>query len=186
MRKVWERYSKTAEGEYIIHTRAESCHSLYRRFDFESSFPKRDLDPDFAAFLHECLTELGSNPFVLQIDLPEKEREQDYPARIRESIKTYFEYLNELARKDRRDIVGRILLNFFLAIALLVVVIFVERFIPNRESVFSKIFSQGLYIAVWVLMWPVFSEFLYNFRQIGKEMKINERISKAGIRISYY
>lgn len=186
MRKVWERYSRTPEGEYIIHTRAENCRSLYNRFDFESSFPKRDLDSEFTGFLHECVTELGPNPFIIQIDLPEKERAENYPPRIRESIKTYFDYLNELARKERRDFIRRILFNFSLSISLLVIITFAENFITRTDSIISKIFSQGMYIAIWVLMWPVFSDFLFNIRRIGKEMKINERISKAGIVITYY
>ena len=48
------------------------------------------------------------------------------------------------------------------------------------------IFNEGLSIAIWVLMWPVFSEFLVDIKEELNKIKTYKRLLNVKLIIKYY
>ncbi len=184
---VLERYDKTKDGEYIVSIRADSYKVLFNEFDFSSSFWKRDLREDFVNYLIDCVDEIGlKNSFILDILLPEQENTDDIERKFNSALKHYFAYLIHLSKKRIKKILTKISFNFVISIALLVVAFFTSQIEGEKNSVLYSIFNEGLYIAIWVLMWPVFSDFLFDLKEEFGNIKIYKRISGVKIFHEYY
>jgi hypothetical protein len=184
--KVLSRYDFTPDGKAEIATRVNDYRVLFRKHDNSVSFVKRDLDPDFVEYILECLDELGSKvPFVLKISLPNASA-GSCCAEIRESIKAYFIYMIALCRRGIKKILNRIFFQAGISLGILTVVYLSETLPFSRETLFYKIVHEGLNIVAWVMLWPVFSEFIYNIRQEAKQIKIYNRILAADILFDYY
>ncbi len=184
---VLERYDKTDKGEYIISIKADSYKALFNEFDFSSSFWKRDLREAFVNYLIDCADEIGlKNSFILTIILPESEATPAVEQKFNSALKHYFYYLIHLSRKGIKKIITKISFNFIISIALLIVAFFTNQSEGNKNSMLYSIFNEGLYIAIWVLMWPVFSDFLFDLKEELGNIRIYKRISGVTISHKYY
>ena len=186
-KNILDRYDKTEDGKYIIAFRTESYKALFNEYDFSSSFTNRDLKEDFVEYLIDCVEEIGrKNKFVIKAHLPEREKAEKVEKRLTEGLKNYFYYLIRLAKKEIRHITTKIVFNFALSIGLLIVIFFASKNREESSSVLFMIFSEGLYVAIWVLMWPVFSDFLFDLRGEIKKIKFYRRIIDSEFDITYY
>jgi len=184
-----QRYDKTEKGDYIISVKVDSFQTLFNEFDFHSSYWKRDLREEFVAYLIECADEIGlKNKFVIQVVLPveEKKKRDNIEQKFSEALKHYFYYLVHLSEKNIKKIVRKIIFNFFISIALLSVVFFTSKMEGDKESMLYMIFNEGLYIAIWVLMWPVFSDFLFDLKEEFDNIAIYRRITKTKVVHVYF
>jgi len=184
---VLERYDRTDSGEYIVSVKADSYKALFNEYDFSSSYWKRDLREDFVTYLIDCVEEIGlKNDFIMNIILPLDEKTDTIEQKFNSALKNYFYYLIHLSRKRIRKILTKISFNFFISIALLVVAFFTNQMEGDKSSMLYSIFSEGLYIAIWVLMWPVFSDFLFDLKEELGNIKIYKRISGVTIFHEYH
>ncbi len=181
-----DRYDRTKDGSYIISVRVESLKALFNEYDFSSSFTKRDLKEDFVEYLIECVEEIGRRSFIIRAHIPKREKSEKVEHRLKDSIHNYFLYLIRLAKKEIRRITTKILFNFSLSISLLIIIFFVSKGHSESDSVWFMIFNEGLYVAIWVLMWPVFSDFLFDLRAEFRKIKFYRRIIEAKLEVAYY
>ncbi len=181
------RYDQDADGNYIINTRVDNSNSLFCEFDFASSLWNRDLREEFVEYLIDSADEIGGrNKFLLQLRLPENEKEEGFSGRFSKAITSYFLYLMHISRKDIKKIVNKILTNFAISISFLILVFFTGKTMEDSDSMLYMIFNEGLYIAIWVLMWPVFSEFLLDIKEEVNKIKIYKRLLNVKLIIKYY
>jgi hypothetical protein len=181
------RYDKTNTGSYIIHSRVQSCRALFSRFDYSTSFSKRDLNEDFADYLFECCDEIGNSAsFVIRIEIPESEQDQYQEKRVMEAVRNYFVYTGNVAVKKIRQERRRMMTNILISLILLGVIYFVDRFAAIENSIMYLVFNEGLSIAVWVLLWPLFSEFLFHLKENRSVIRDSRRLREAEIEFGYY
>ncbi len=183
---ILDRYDRTKDGSYVVSFRVDSYKALFNEYDFSSSFAKRDLKEDFVEYLIDCVEEIGRRNFIVRAHIPKREKSQKIEGRLKESIRNYFLYLIKLSRKEIRRITTKIFFNFSLSITLLVIIFFVSKGREESSSVLFMIFNEGLYVAIWVLMWPVFSDFLFDLRNEFRKIKFYRRIINARLEVLYY
>jgi hypothetical protein len=181
---ILSRYDRDPDGRIVIGVLTESCDALFNAYDFVSTLTKRDLKPDFAEYLVESVEEIGlGRKFVIRVTLPEVEAHSSAAQRLDEAVRGYFGYRIVLARNSVRATIGRILINLALALGVLVLIFVLERGRARSGSIWSRIFFEGLYIAVWVLMWPLFSEFLFDLRTNFRKIRLYRRIIAAQVEV---
>jgi hypothetical protein len=178
------RYDRDPGGRVIIGVRSDSCNALFNAYDFVSSLVKRDLKTDLAEYLIESVEEIGrSQEFVIRVSLPEAETRATSTQRIGEAVRGYFGYRISVDRNLLRTILVRTLIKVFLALGLLVLLVVLERGGGRSDSLWGRIFFEGLYIAVWVLMWPLFSDFLFDLRSTLSRIRLYRRIMAAELQV---
>jgi len=170
------RYDTLEDGTYVVNIRAKSPGSLFNEFDFDSSLWNIDLRKDFVDYLVDCVDEIGDkNNFVLQVCLPEDKIEKGFAGKFGKAINSYFFYLIHISKKSILRLTNKIIFNFILSLSLLVLILLIGKNINDTESMIYMIFNEGLYIAIWVLMWPVFSDFLIEMKGEWDKLKIYKR-----------
>lgn len=181
------RYDQDTDGHYIINTRVNNCNSLFSEFDFASSLWNRDLREEFVDYLVESADEIGTrNKFLLQLRLPENEKEEGFTGKFSKAITSYFLYLIHISRKSIKKIVNKIIINFVISISFLILIFFTGKTMENSDSMLYMIYNEGLSIAIWVLMWPVFSEFLLNIKEELNKIRTYKRLQNVKLLIKYY
>ncbi len=183
--EIIKRYDKDENGNLIVNVAIPAHKFLFEEFDSTTSFADRDLNENFADYLYGCVNEIGSHPFVIRLDLPKKESGVMKERTVQKSILNYFEYMENLSKINLRRIFFRTMFHFTTSLMLLAVLLFFMGQV-NEESVYTTMLIEGLTIAVWVFMWPVFSDFMYNLIQERKDIKIFKKISSSKINFNYY
>lgn len=184
---ILDRYDKTDKGEYLIGVKVDSYKNLLNEFDFSSSFWKRDLREEFVEYLIECVDEISvKRTSILKITLPVSEETGNIEKKFDSALKNYFLYLIYLAKKRIKKIITKISFNFIISISLLIVVFLTGQIEGDKNSMLYSIFNEGLYIAIWVLMWPVFSDFLFDLKEALGQIKIYRIISDIEIIHEYF
>ena len=182
---ILNRYDRDADGRMIVGVRSESCDALFNAYDFVSSLTKRDLKTDLAEYLIESVEEIGRRrEFVIRVTLPEAEARTAAAQRLADAVRGYFAYRISLARGAVRTVVVRSVINLVLALGLLVLIFVLERGGARGESIWSRVFFEGLYIAIWVLMWPLFSDSLFELRANFRRIRLYQRIMAAELQVS--
>ncbi len=185
--ELLKRYDREIDGSYIINTRVNNCSSLFNEFDFSSSLWNRDLREEFVAYLVDCVDEIGTkNKFVLQLSLPKDNKEDGFTEKFSRALTSYFLYLVHISRKSIKKFTNKIIFNFIISISLLIIIFITGRRIENTDSMLYMIFNEGLYIAIWVLMWPVFSDYLFDIKGELNNIKIYKRLLNVKLLIKYY
>ncbi len=185
--ELLKRYDREIDGSYIINTRVNSYSSLFNEFDFSSSLWNRDLKEEFVDYLVDCVDEIGAqNKFVLQLSLPEDNKEDNFSEKFSKAISSYFLYLVHISRKSIKKFTNKIIFNFSISISLLILIFLTGKRMDNSDSMLYMIFNEGLYIAIWVLMWPVFSDFLFDIKEELNNIKIYKRLLNVKLLIKYY
>ena len=183
--EIIKRYSKDKNGKIIINISLPNQKFAFERFDTTTSYAHRDLHKDFAEYLYGCVNEIGNNSFVIRIDFPKKEEKNVNGHEIKKSITNYFTYMANLSRLDMRKIIYRTIFHITLSIVLLASLLFISPHVEDG-ALHTMMFIEGLTIAAWVFMWPVFSDFMYKVLHERKNMKIIKKILSAKVIIRFH
>ena len=98
---ITNRYDKNSNDELVINISAEKIEDLYEDYDKKSTFIKKDLKDDLENYLIESVEEIGNHPFTINFSFDEK-TDFSSNARLKNSIKEYFEYLQLLEHKKMK------------------------------------------------------------------------------------
>ena len=66
MKKILERYSRTADNKVIIDIAAGKVEDIYNYLDKHAPYRKKDLDQDLVEYLIDSVSEIGKEDFVIQ------------------------------------------------------------------------------------------------------------------------
>lgn len=83
---ILERYDRLDDGRVVIDVYASKVEELYEDFDKQAPFHRKDLDEELAAYLFDCVREIGRVDFIIRNTLdavPSAELQE----RIRTSLK---------------------------------------------------------------------------------------------------
>ena len=182
-RKILERYEKS-DNKYVIQISSNTFRDLFNKYDQTSSFVKRDLNYDLADYLFESASDLEGREFYVCLNLHAEKRSDQLEEIVNKGIDSYFEYESHKIQRKIKHIVIKIILHTALSMLCFSISFMLNRFI-NADSFLYVLFVESIVVAAWVLMWPVFSDFVYELVEIRKTRKIYRNIIEAELRFNY-
>lgn len=183
--QTYEGNQVVMEPYYVIDISVRAIEDLYDNFDRTATYPKRDLDLDFANHLVNCVREIGKYPFILRISFSQPEVTEKME-RVRTSIKNFFDYLNELERQRLRALFRQscILLGF--GIGLLFLSISINTKLAKTGSILAKILTEGVTVIAWVSLWEAIANFILVWQPHYQTMKLHHRIVNAQVTFRHH
>ena len=179
-KRILERYEHTDDGKVVIDIAAGKIEDLYDDFDRYAPYLKKDLHQDLVDYLIDSAHEIGKDEFAIVFTL--QRISEDTPvSRVRMSISRYFLYLKELEFRKIKKMVRTSFILFAIGITILSLSIWFNETIATQESVFNKVFAEGLTIAAWVSLWEALATFLINWTPHQRQIKLYERIANAPV-----
>ena len=170
-KQILDRYDIADNGDVIIKISAEKIEDLYDEYDKKSSFSKKDLDKELVEYIIDSVSEIGKEPFCLQFYL-EDEIDKKLQNRVKESIKQYFLYLEDLEKKKMK---GQIKNSFiFIAIGLFFTTMSILA--RDSEQFFVEILSEGMLVAGWVSLWEALATLLIKWLPLTKKLALFQRV----------
>ena len=175
-KKILERYDISDNGEVIVKVSAVKIEDLYNEFDKKSSFSKKDLDQELVEYIIESVNEIGKESFYIKFYIEEKV-DKGLQEKVRNSIKHYFSYLQDLEKKKMREQIKNsfifiVIGLFFTACALLT---------GDSENFFIKILSEGMLVAGWVSLWEALATLLIKWLPLTKKLKLYKRVFACNV-----
>ncbi len=182
--QILKRYETTPEGSYLVNISVDTINHLFESFDATTDFSIRDLNASFAQYLFECVHEVRKHDFLVQLRVTKGKKDEEREASVRKALKNYFTYRMNKATIAMREIATKALFHFLLSLILLIGVLVLHTRIEG-ETLPYLMFVEGLTIAVWVFMWPIFSEFLYDFLRNRQNHRVYRRIRDCDVVFKY-
>ncbi|RXK85065.1 hypothetical protein EST62_07895 [Chlorobaculum sp. 24CR] len=180
---ILERYDRTDDGLLAVDVYASKVEELYEDFDKQAPFHRKDLDEDLAAYLLDCVREIGRVDFIIRITLdaiPSVELQD----RIRTSARRFFIYQRELELASMQRLLKKSLLFLLSGMALLFVSLSLgAAIVPDlQQFVYERVLVEGLTIAAWVSIWESLSNLMFNWWPARQRIRLNSRIADAQVR----
>lgn len=180
---VLERY-ENEDSVYIIQISTNNFRDLFNEFDRTASFIKRDLNYDFAEYLIDSAEDLDGCDFILSLHLHSENKSIELENKVNKGIDNYFEYETHIIEKKKTQIQKRVFLHILLATICFFVSFSLNKII-NTDSFLHMLFVESTLIAAWVLMWPVFSDFIYKLLSFKKKIKLYKKLINAELKFTY-
>lgn len=177
---ILERYSRTPEGRVAVDIAAPRVEELYNNYDKSAPYLKKDLEPELVDYIVECVKEVGEEPFALQFTL-ETPVDAGAMSRLQTSIRTYFLYLKQLELRELRSMLRTALIFLSIGVAVLTLSVWVNRLIQDSDSVFGRVFAEGLTVAAWVSLWEAVATLLINWAPHRRRIRLYELIAAAPV-----
>ena len=182
-KNILERYDRSDDGFVAIDVYASKVEELYEDFDKQAPYHRKDLDEELAAYLLDCVREIGRVDFIIRITLdavPSEELQE----RIRTSLRKFFIYQRELESATMRRLLRKALLFFLAGIVLLFLSLWLSTAISSdsRRLVYRRVFDEGVTIAAWVSIWESLSILMFNYWPSRQRIMLNSRIAGAEVR----
>ncbi|MCD4758601.1 MAG: hypothetical protein K8R39_10035 [Arcobacteraceae bacterium] len=175
-KKIIERYDVSDNGEVIIKISAKKVEDLYNEYDKKSSFSKKDLDQELVEYIIESVNEIGKEPFSLKFYL-EDQIPKGLQEKVRNSIKLYFSYLQDLEKKKMKEQVK----NSFIFIIIGLFFTTCSLLSGDSESFIVKILSEGMLVAGWVSLWEALATLLIKWLPLTKKLKTFTRVFNCDV-----
>ena len=183
---ILQRYDMTVDNKFIVPAGVPDYKALYEVYDYSSSFYKRDLNEDLVQYFFECAEEIGvNNDFIIRFDIPEDQKSKSEENDIVFSIKSYFEYLVSLCRKEIKAAFSRLLIHFVIAVLAFICWVVISRIISESETAVYQFFVNGLSVGIWVLLLLGFSRFAFRIKTQRAEIKLCRKIMNSPIEFNY-
>jgi len=180
---ILERYDRTDDGLLAVDVYASKVEELYEDFDKQAPFHRKDLDEELAAYLIDCMREIGRVDFIIRITLdaiPSVELQD----RIRTSVRRFFIYQRELELASMQRLLKKSLLFLLSGMVLLFVSLSLGGAIaPDlQQLVYERVLVEGLTIAAWVSIWESLSNLMFNWWPVRQRIRLHSRIANAQVR----
>lgn len=175
-------YSKN-DHAFHIDVQLEDYRDAYSDWDF-SPFVNRDLDEDLTEYLLECSYEI---PFKYNLMISFYILNQvKSEARERKSIIGMYNFFDYKIRQlsNQRIRVFRDIFNYLLfGTILLISGTYVDILFP--ESIGIKVLSEGIFIGGWVMIWEMFSAWIFDLKKISLKRKHFIRLKDTSLVYAY-
>lgn len=180
--RLWRRHKD--HRPLSIQLRVTQLRQLFNSLD-PSPFHEQDLDDDAEHYIVGSVREHGPDrPVRIVIHLPPDEAAAANAGEVETSIRHYFHYREELARRDMKQFLaaGR----WQLAMGLLVLFLCLsirEIALGASPGAVSRVLAEGLLIGGWVAMWQPIQGFLHDWRPLHQARRVMHRLSEARVEI---
>jgi hypothetical protein len=183
-KSITDRYQATEDGQIIIDASVRKVEDLYSDFDRTAPYLKKDLDGDFVDYLIDCAKEIDNPDFVIRISLTQ-EPDEFRIDRVRNSIRNFFLYLQELEIRAIKTMFRRTLILLGIGLGLLILAILAHQRFSAGTGVLSQVFSEGLTIAAWVSLWEATANLFLEWHPHRRNMKLYRRIMAAPVSFTF-
>jgi hypothetical protein len=178
--RILNRYELTKDNQVVIDISVRAIEDLYDNFDRTATYPKRDLDPDFANHLVTCVQEIGNYPFIIRISSAQAEA-SDRMERVRTSLKNFFEYLNQLEVKRLKTLFRASGVLLGLGLLLLALSILIDAKLSGNASILARVLSEGITVIAWVSLWEAVANLFLAWQPHYQTIKLHQRIINAQV-----
>jgi hypothetical protein len=184
--EILKRYDMTVDNKFIVPVSLPDYRALYEKYDYISTFYKRDLNQELVEYLFYCAREIGRrNDFIIRIDLPVAQKSEPDENDIILSIKKYFEYEISLCRYEIKSAVTRLIFHFAIAaVAFLMWLITIAEKPADITAVY-QFFNVGLSVGIWVLLLTGVSRFLFRYRTQTTTIRLCQNIRQSPVEFNY-
>lgn len=177
LKKIY-KYDEETNG-FVLEVQLEDYRDAYSNWDF-SPFINRDLDEDLTEYLLDCSFEIPMKYqvlikcYILNQDINQKREDKSILG-----MHNYFEYQIRKLRKKMLRVVRDILSFTFIGGLLLLAGTYLDGNIS--DSILLKVFSEGLFIGGWVMLWEMFSAWFFDMKKLRNKSKHFKRLSNSKI-----
>jgi hypothetical protein len=104
--------------------------------------------------------------------------------RVRTSIHTYFQYLQETEKRALAAMFRRSVVLFGIGLALLALAIMATRRFSSNEGVLAEVFAQGLTVAAWVSLWEAIANLFLEWFPHRHDIRRHAKVINAPVMFS--
>jgi len=178
-------YNKNEDtSSYMIEISLDNYSELFNGWD-ASPLKRRDLEPELLDYIEQCGSEIPLEYSIeLYLYLPESLKDVEKEQRSKTGILNNFNIVLFFIKRSLKKIHRQILINIIISIMFLISAYFFRNVIQIKD-VFSSIFTEGLYIGGWVLLWEAFSLFFFESYEIKQRRKLFLRFVDMRIYFKY-
>lgn len=180
---ILERYERTKEEEIVIDISAQRVEDLYDDFDRRSHFLKKDLSQDLVEYIIDSVTEIENEAFVIEFNL-EAFAEVESVSRVKNSIKNFFVYMQELELRKMKNKMRTAMILFFIGLLIATISVLMNQSELVKTSVMTAVIAEGLTVAAWVSLWEALATILIKWMPHKKKILLFERIANAKVRFN--
>jgi hypothetical protein len=177
---IFSRYESLSDQRLAIDVSVGRIEELFECFDSAASYVKKDLDQDFVDYLIESVREIGKYDFVIRINLPEQVQER-YHKRVRESITSYFRYLELVERNKVRKMLWKSFLLICLGMFLLAITMTLKGNVAQVNGVMQELMIEGLTVAAWVSLWTAFASLIFELAGFIGNIRLYRRLASREV-----
>jgi hypothetical protein len=175
---VLSRYEHSDDGRVVIDVAAGRVEDLYNNFDRNAPYIRRDLDQDLVEYLIGCAREIGQAPFLIRFTLHQAP-DEDSLARVRRSVKGYFDYRSEIESGLIRQMLRKAAVLLLVGLSILFVSVSVNQWLGAERSVVANVFAEGLTVAAWVSLWESLATLLVEWSPHRRAIALFRRLATA-------
>jgi hypothetical protein len=183
MRDIAERY-RQENGTRLIDISLNRIQQLFNSLD-PSPFHEKDLDAEAEAYIVGAAREFHiGTPLKLVFHFPDSEADAAQAVDLGASIRSYFTYRRDSARRDLRFLLrqGRLTLAIGLAFLAACLSLRAVLLLPSASAL-NNIVAEGLVITGWVAMWRPIQIFLYDWWPLRGMVRIYEKLAQIPVEI---
>ncbi|MDD3059766.1 MAG: hypothetical protein PHW94_02355 [Sulfurimonas sp.] len=184
-KEILERYERNEDGTLIIDVSTEKIEDLYNDFDKQAHFLKKDLNEDLVLYLVESVSEIGSSAFIIKFNF-EVNADAAAILRVRESIKNFFIYMQELTGKKVASMLRSSLIFLLIGLIMATLSILLNQSDLVKEYISVAVFAEGLTVAAWVSLWEALATFLIKWMPLKKKIALYHAIANAKIAFKFH
>ncbi|MGQ0674512.1 MAG: hypothetical protein ACT4N4_00220 [Rhodospirillales bacterium] len=167
-----------------VQLRVTQLRQLFNSLD-PAPFHEQDLDADAEEYIVSSVREHGPDrPVHIVIHLPAVEATAADVPQVEASIRHYFHYREEMARRELRRFLsdGR----WRLAIGVLVLFLCLgvrEVILGLSPGAVARVLAEGFLIGGWVAMWQPIQAYLHDWRPLHQTQRVLRRLSEARVEV---
>ncbi len=181
LKKLYQFDEKS--GKFILDVQLEDYRDAYSEWDF-SPFVNRDLDEDLMEYLLQCSFEIPlKNRVVIKFYILNQKVNESRENRSMTGIYNFFHYQIRKLNFQRNEVLKQMLSFFILGSGLLMVGAYFGDHI--EKSLITGVLIEGLFIGGWVMLWEMFSAWIFDIKHIRHKKKHFQRLLEAEIQYRY-
>jgi hypothetical protein len=144
----------------------------------------RDLAHPVISYLDDCSSDIPLKfRFHLQIICPREIMNAGRENRVKNGLKTYFNYMLLLYKKDRHILRKKSIVYFLTSILLIFLSFYIGSKTPS--DIFFETIIEGLSIGGWVFLWEAIVLAVFKSRKLRVKSKRYRRLAEAPISFIY-
>ncbi len=195
--EIDECYARSPEGHAIIRLRLNSPAALLMPFESfpvnfgseenEKNSPVLNLNQDFVDYLFARIAELGDEPLLLRVTLPDTD---DSPPEfsvqaLHSAIQRYFAYVESVRRQSLKKLAWDAALLGLLGSGALGLSAFLEvRNAAVETGMGLLLVSQGVTVFGWLTFWEALANALWNWRPLYRQLRMCQRLQLAKLELA--
>ena len=177
--KLYERNQET--GNYIIEVALDRYGEVFNDWD-HASFRKRDMNPELAFFLEDCIQEIPAwHNIDLFFYLPKEAQIPEREKLITELLRNYYNFYITFENRQLQRAYKRLISYVVTAFLLLTGNILMGR----QDNLFLNTLAQGLLVGGWVFLWEPISFLFMKRSENLRLIRTYTRLAAANVFFRY-